>query len=99
EALIQLYCRAAALFMPVVDATANNAILESMACGTPVISTGVGGIPDYVDDSSGWLFPPNEVLGIVELVEKLSHERWRAESLRIGARRKAIEFSWERVGM
>jgi glycosyltransferase involved in cell wall biosynthesis len=97
EELIMLYQNADALLVPVVDATANNTVLESLACGTPVISNSVGGIPDYVDVTCGWLFAKGEVLGIVELINQLCNKPELAWSLRESARRKSLEFSWERI--
>jgi len=68
--LIRLYRQADVLLVPVIDSTANNTVLESLACGTPVISNSVGGVPDYVDDTCGWLFGKGEVVGIVNLIEQ-----------------------------
>jgi len=98
DQLIRLYREADALLLPVVDATANNSVLESLACGTPVISNSVGGIPDYVDETCGWLFGKGEVSGVVRLIEKLCNDPEIAWSRREHARRKSREFSWERVG-
>jgi glycosyltransferase involved in cell wall biosynthesis len=95
--LIKLYSRADALVLPVIDATANNAVLESMACGTPVISTRIGGIPDYVNDAAGWLFPKGEVCGIVDLIKSFCRDKKIVESRRLGARTKALEFDWYAV--
>lgn len=97
EELIRLYQEADALLVPVIDATANNSVLESLACGTPVISNAVGGIPDYVDDACGWLFGKGEVMGIVKLIDQLCNCPEIAWSRRESARRKSIEFSWNRV--
>jgi glycosyltransferase involved in cell wall biosynthesis len=97
EDLIRLYREADALLLPVLDATANNAVLEALACGTPVISTMVGGIPDYVDNTCGWLFESSEVAGIVNLISEICDEREIASSRRSAARNKALVFSWERV--
>jgi glycosyltransferase involved in cell wall biosynthesis len=97
DELIRLYRQADALLVPVVDSTANNSVLESLACGTPVISNSVGGIPDYVDDTSGWLFGKGEILGIVELIDQLCNNPEVAWSRRESARLKSLEFSWDRV--
>ena len=97
DELIRHYRQADALLMLVTDSTANNAVLESLACGTPVISNSVGGIPDYVDDTCGWLFEKGEVLGIVKLIDELCSNPEIAWSRRESARRKSLEFSWDRV--
>jgi glycosyltransferase involved in cell wall biosynthesis len=97
DELIRLYRQANALLVPVVDSTANNAVLESLACGTPVISNCVGGISDYVDDTCGWLFQKGEVSGIVNLIDQFCNNPEIAWSQRGAARRKSLEFSWDRV--
>jgi len=68
-----------------------------LACGTPVISTAVGGIPDYVDDTCGWLFEKGEVGRIVDLIGGICNEQEIASSRRGAARTKALVFSWKRV--
>jgi glycosyltransferase involved in cell wall biosynthesis len=97
EELIKLYQNADALLIPVVDATANNTVLESLACGTPVISNSVGGIPDYVDSACGWLFRRGEISGVVELIDQFCNKPELALALRESARRKSLEFSWDRI--
>lgn len=97
EELIRLYREADALLVPVIDSTANNTVLEALACGTPVISNSVGGIPDYVDDTCGWLFGKGEVFGIVELIAQLCDNPEIVWSRREAARLKSLEFSWDRV--
>jgi glycosyltransferase involved in cell wall biosynthesis len=95
--LIQLYREADSLLVPVTDATANNAALEAMGCGTPVISTLVGGIPDYVDNTCGWLFEKGEVNRIVDLIGETCNQPEIVSSRREAARNKAMGFSWKRV--
>jgi len=97
EHLIQLYRKADALLLPMCDATANNAVLEALACGTPVISTRVGGIPDYVDDRSAWLFEKAEVAPIVNLIGEIANKPEIVSSRRNAARSKGLVFSWKRV--
>jgi|GEM_PF-1342603 len=48
EALRGLYRAADLMFLPLIDATANNSVLEAMAAGLPLVVSRVGGVPDYV---------------------------------------------------
>jgi len=97
DELVRLYREADVLLIPVLDSTANNTVLESLACGTPVISNSGSGIADYVDDTCGWLFERGEVLGIVKLIEQFTQDPELTWSRRESARRKALEFCWDRV--
>ena len=47
-------------------------ILEAMACGLPIVSTPIAGIPDAVEDGvNGLLIEPGNIDGIAEKVTKL----------------------------
>jgi glycosyltransferase involved in cell wall biosynthesis len=95
--LVGLYRSADVLFLPVTNATANNSILEALACGTPVISTLVGGLPDYVDDESGWLMPVGDVVGYVNLIASIHGTRDLAQRRRRAARTQALKFDWRLI--
>jgi glycosyltransferase involved in cell wall biosynthesis len=97
ETLLALYQGADALFLPVTNATANNAILEALACGTPVISTDVGGIPDYVNEDCGWLLPLGDAEAAYQCVREIAENRELARAKRRAARAQAERFSWEQV--
>ena len=37
------------------------ALMEAMACGRPVVTTALSGIPELVDDGVGWLIAPDNL--------------------------------------
>jgi D-inositol-3-phosphate glycosyltransferase len=73
--------------------------LESMACGTPVVATRVGGLQTVVQHGqSGLLVPAGDHRALAEAIERvLTDERLRLH-LAHGARERAEGFSWSRVG-
>jgi glycosyltransferase involved in cell wall biosynthesis len=95
--LVELYQRADALFLPLTNATANNAVLEALACGVPIISTDVGGMPDYVSTDCGWLLPKGDVHSAVELIKELCLDKEIARSRRQNARAQALKFDWKQI--
>jgi glycosyltransferase involved in cell wall biosynthesis len=58
-----------------------NVILESLACGTPVVATNVGGVPEIIrSDEVGLLTKRNE-RDIAQTILRALHKPWRSESL------------------
>lgn len=49
EKIVQMYNAADAFIIPSLEDNLPNTIMESMACGTPVIGFDTGGIPEMVD--------------------------------------------------
>ena len=67
-------------------------IMEAMACGTPVISTRVAGVPEMLDDGqTGLLAPPNDPPALAAAMEKLLRDPALAARLAADARRSAGE--------
>lgn len=60
DALLRLFYSAVDLFIcPSRQDNLPNTVMESMACGTPVVAFDIGGMPDMVrEDISGWLVAP-----------------------------------------
>ncbi len=55
-------------------------IVESWACGRPVISTNVGGIHEHINDSTGWLINPQDEDGLFLLLKEVINKRSLPES-------------------
>ena len=58
--------RARALLLPSFAEGLPVVIMEAFALGRPVISTYIAGIPELVDDATGWIIPAGSVSDIAE---------------------------------
>ena len=67
-----------------------NCLLESMASGTPVIASRVGGIREVVPPEAGILHPPRAEEALAAALEEAMGRRW--ERMRIAGR--AAGFNW-----
>jgi glycosyltransferase involved in cell wall biosynthesis len=97
DKLREVYWATDLLLMPLRDATANNAILEAMACGRPVISTAVGGVAEAVGCEAGILVPPGDPLALAEAVLRLAGDPTRRAEMGRAARRQAEKFGWPAI--
>jgi glycosyltransferase involved in cell wall biosynthesis len=96
-ALLQAYQQADTLVLPLMDCTANNALLEGLACGLPVVTTDVGGVRDYVDTGCAFLVRTGGVASMCEaILELTANARLRAEMSR-RSRQRALSCDWRRV--
>jgi teichuronic acid biosynthesis glycosyltransferase TuaC len=69
-----------------------NVLLESMACGTPVVASGVGGIPEIVTTpEAGIIFECRSVSHISTAIEQLLAQNPDRQQVR----EHAIKFSWD----
>jgi glycosyltransferase involved in cell wall biosynthesis len=64
--------RARVLVLPSASEGLGRVLVEALLCGTPVIGTRVGGIPDVVrDNENGLLIPPNDADALADALARL----------------------------
>ena len=91
EAVQLAYAASDMFILPSLEDNLPNTMLEAMGCGTPVIGSDVGGIPDMVKDGiTGYLVPSGDVRRWGETLLTLTSETKQLEAMGQNCR-KAIE--------
>lgn len=72
-------------------------LVEAMAMGTPVVASDSGGPAEIVDSGSGLLLKGGDVGQLAATLERLATNQALCRGLAAGGRRRAAEFSVEKV--
>lgn len=90
-----LYPLASAFMLPSYSESFPMTLLESMACGTPVVATRVGGVPEMIEhNSTGMLVPPRDAAALAESLNTVLGDHRLARTLCMRARERVLkEFS------
>ncbi len=96
EQIARLLAGASAAVLPSREESFGNAMVETMAAGTPLVSTWVGSIPEVVDESRiGLLVSPDDPPALARAIQTLGDDVPRAEQMgRAGRDRVKQRFSW-----
>lgn len=69
-----------------------NVLLEAMACGTPVVATRVGGVPEIVPESAGMLVEPHDKAALAGALAAALERRWDRRAIAAAV----ADFDWTR---
>ena len=83
---------------PSKDGIFSLTTLEALACGTPVVTSNISGIPWIIEDGkTGFLFEHGNVKKLAEKVITLLQDKELQETVGRAGYKKAKEFSWDKI--
>ena len=97
--VIQILSHATVFVCPSLYEPLGIVNLEAMACGTAVVASAVGGIPEVVaDEFNGLLVPPEDEPALAAAINSLVRDPAKAAEYGARGRARAVtEFSWDRI--
>jgi alpha-maltose-1-phosphate synthase len=97
--VIQLLSHATVFAIPSVYEPLGIVNLEAMACGTAVVGSRTGGIPEVVaDGETGLLVPPGDPDQLAAALNALLRDPARAHAMGQAGRKRAVaEFGWPAI--
>jgi starch synthase len=97
--VIQLLSHASVFACPSLYEPLGIVNLEAMACGTAVVASRVGGIPEVVADrETGLLVPPGDPAALADALNTLVRDTGRAAAMgQLGRKRAIAEFGWQAI--
>jgi glycosyltransferase involved in cell wall biosynthesis len=95
--LANLYRSVDVLFLPLVQSTANNTLLEGIASGLAGVITDLGAVRAYLPGGEAILVRENQVDAFVDALRRLQQDIDLRHELGRRARARAEELAWPRV--
>lgn len=96
--IVALYHSSHAMLNPSRVDNMPNSVLEALACGLPVITTNVGGIPYIVaDKDTALLVPPDNPEQMASALVRLSTDSALFNRLRDSGLREVRQYAWREV--
>jgi glycosyltransferase involved in cell wall biosynthesis len=78
--------------------TSPLVILEAMYAGLPIVATGVGGIPELIEDGvNGFLVPANDPTRLYEAIVRLLRNDGLRHQLGTVNKTTAKRYSWDKI--
>lgn len=91
--MANIYAAADVFVIPSQEDNLPNTVLESLACGTPVVGFDIGGIPDMIKPGiNGFITKPFDTLELAQNIKTILSDDDLAQKMRQNARKNATQF-------
>jgi D-inositol-3-phosphate glycosyltransferase len=95
ERMASLFSAVDATILPSTREAMPLACLESLACGTPVVATRVGRLPEIVKSGANGFLADGDPSSLARAIDEAIHgSNWMRERCRASV----ANFGWDRVG-
>lgn len=94
--LAEIYRGAIALVIPSLDEGFGLPAIEAMACGTPVIASSAGALPEVVE-SAALIVDPLKVDQLADAMRRIVEDTALRSTLSLAGLARAHHFSWDSV--
>lgn len=95
--LLALYQQCDVLLLPLTAATANNALLEGLACGLPILTTELSSVKAYLGDAEAILAARGDERALVDGIIHLQSNTTVRERMGQTSRRRAEQLDWRHI--
>jgi len=97
--IVALYQESDVMLNPTLVDNMPNSVLEALACGIPVVSTNVGGVPHLVEhEKTALLVPPQSIDEMAAALKRVYTEAPLRSNLSSAGLEMVKQFSWSEVG-
>ncbi|MFH1176654.1 MAG: glycosyltransferase, partial [Acidobacteriota bacterium] len=93
--LVALYRSCDLVFLPLLDATSNNFLLEGAACGLPIVSSDLPGVRFHFPGPEAELVDGNRPKAFAAVLRELAGKPERRRAMGAAARQRALRFGWK----
>ncbi|MED4652092.1 glycosyltransferase family 4 protein [Bacillus pseudomycoides] len=98
ENLAEAYACSDLMIFPSATETFGNVVLESLACGTPVVGANSGGVKNIITDGkTGFLCEPKNSNSFLSSIYQLLNDEEMRKQMGIAARFYATTQSWDEI--
>lgn len=95
--LLEEYRRADVVFLPLIDAWANNVLIEAMACGCSIVATDLPAIHEYGSTSISYVERESAEQAVAELIRMKNDPACRQRMGALARKRALTHLSWKVV--
>ncbi|GAA0871226.1 hypothetical protein GCM10009117_03720 [Gangjinia marincola] len=95
--LRSFYQKATLLFLPLLNSTACNSLLEALSCGLPIITTDVGGNREYLAKTRNFLAKAEEKDAMIETAVEWSKNEELLQKISKQNRKASKQYSWSNI--